>query len=306
MATWLLINSVLTFFSTSFIFLRPRYFSKTKEKCIIAAVLSIATEVCGKMYVVYTSHAAVKDYIAVLARQKAAAAQKQASLANEHANFLFAEPGVVDVMNIEEGIDTVEDLRGQLLREKRRADAAELKIRLLEELLRATKIKYGEVVPDEDEEGASGKEKLDGLGGGDEAAAAAEGGSGVAEEKSKTEKALEKNWEFILGMLAARWHQDIIAEKSAILIAAFLIYLFELSDMPTYDLLQVMGIFYVNEFVTDVILVYVLDKYFYVPFLRLPQKNWKDLFLEIAVLSQALMTISFGLYLTFGFIQTHV
>ncbi len=55
------------------------------------------------------------------------------------------------------------------------------------------------------------------------------------------------------------WEKEMAAEKSCILFAAFLIYLFELSDMPSVDLATVCAIFFVSEIVTDTILVYVLD-----------------------------------------------
>ena len=95
--------------------------------------------------------------------------------------------------------------------------------------------------------------------------------------------------------LAARWSQDIVAEKSCILVAAF-IYLFDLlGTASTRDLLEITVIFYGFEIVTDVLLVYVLDKYFDLPFLRLPRKNLKDLVKETVVLSQTVISCAFGL-----------
>ena len=105
----------------------------------------------------------------------------------------------------------------------------------------------------------------------------------------------EENWEFILGMLAARWSQDIIAEKSAILMAAFLVHLFKFTDLPLVDLLEIMGIFIGFEAVTDLLLVYVLDAYFDLPFRRLPERKWKDLLKDAAILSQVLICIACGL-----------
>ena len=105
-----------------------------------------------------------------------------------------------------------------------------------------------------------------------------------------------KDWDFIMGMLAARWESDNVAEKSAILFAAFLIWLFKLSDMHTVELLQICAIFFVGETLTDVIVVFVLSKYFRVPFLRLPAKALEDVVIE----TMAVSFMSTGIALLFS------
>ena len=105
----------------------------------------------------------------------------------------------------------------------------------------------------------------------------------------------EKNWEFVLCMIAARWGQDIVAEKSCILVATFVMHLFQFSNTSANDLLQIMGIFYGFEVVTDILLVYVLDGYYHIPFRSLPRKKWKDVAVEMVVLTQILISVACGL-----------
>jgi len=58
-------------------------------------------------------------------------------------------------------------------------------------------------------------------------------------------------------------------------------------------ILQVTGIFFAAEFVADALLVYILDKYFRVPFLRIPLIKSKRVFLaNVVILAMPLAGIS--------------
>ena len=127
----------------------------------------------------------------------------------------------------------------------------------------------------------------------------------LAEEETRTgARPEEENWQFVLCMLAARWGQDIVAEKSLILVAAFIIYLFDLSKTAsTRDLLEITGIFYGFEIVTDALLVYVLDKYYDLPIRRLPRKTLIDFVKETVVLSQIVIGCACGLNIAYSFVN---
>ena len=96
-------------------------------------------------------------------------------------------------------------------------------------------------------------------------------------------------------MLASRWENENVAEKSSILFTAFIVYLFGLSTLPVEELLVVMAIFFAFEIFTDILLVYVFDRFFGVPFLRLERKSWKAFAAEMAIFSQASMSVALAL-----------
>lgn len=125
----------------------------------------------------------------------------------------------------------------------------------------------------------------------------AEAGERVTEEGVAKKRDDEEDWDFILGMLAVRWNQDIIAEKSAILLAAYLIYMFKLSVVSVLELIELAAILYSFEFLTDLLLVLMLDNYYYLPFRRLPPSESRDFVKEASAHTQALLTCAFGLNL---------
>ena len=106
-----------------------------------------------------------------------------------------------------------------------------------------------------------------------------EGASGEQDEKMTPEF-----WVEILAMLAIRWSQEIIVEKSCILYGAVATMLIDAVKSPHSKTvqLQLLAIFYSCELVADFLLVFVLDGRFSVPLLRIPQpavrskKFWKD------------------------------
>ena len=85
-------------------------------------------------------------------------------------------------------------------------------------------------------------------------------------------------------MLAIRWSQDIVVEKSCILYGAVATMLINAVKSPHSLLvqLQLLAIFYGCEIFADLLFVFVLDGWFSVPLLRIPQPSvrtkqfWKD------------------------------
>jgi len=74
-------------------------------------------------------------------------------------------------------------------------------------------------------------------------------------------------------------------------VAGFINWYFGLTDKSGSFILQVTGIFFAAEFVADALLVYTLNKYFRVPFLRIPLIKSKRVFLANVVM---LWTILFA------------
>ena len=119
-----------------------------------------------------------------------------------------------------------------------------------------------------------------------------------------TDKERKNNWEFVMAMLAARWEKEMAAEKSCIIVAAFMVHLFEFSDMPINELSQVLVIFFAAEVVTDFILVYLLDKYFSVPLLRLQHNTtWKETMADMIMTSHILLAVAVGLKVANGIVN---
>jgi hypothetical protein len=106
-----------------------------------------------------------------------------------------------------------------------------------------------------------------------------EGASGEQDEKKTPEY-----WAENLAMLAIRWSQEIVVEKSCILYGAVATMLINAVKSPHSKTvqLQLLAIFYGCELVADLLFVFVLDGWFSVPLLRIPQppvrtkQFWKD------------------------------
>jgi hypothetical protein len=102
--------------------------------------------------------------------------------------------------------------------------------------------------------------------------------------QNEDEKMTPEYWVEILAMLAIRWSQEIVVEKSCILYGAVVTMLIDAVKSPHSKTvqLQLLAIFYSCELVADFLLVFVLDGRFSVPFLRIPQPSarskqfWKD------------------------------
>jgi uncharacterized membrane protein YgcG len=106
-----------------------------------------------------------------------------------------------------------------------------------------------------------------------------EGASGEQDEKMTPEY-----WAENLAMLAIRWSQEIIVEKTCIIYGAVATMLIDAVKSPHSLLvqLQLLAIFYGCEIFADLLFVFVLDGRFSVPLLRIPQPSvrskqfWKD------------------------------
>jgi hypothetical protein len=101
--------------------------------------------------------------------------------------------------------------------------------------------------------------------------------SGAAERDDIDEKFTEAFWKNQLCMFAIRWSSEIVAEKCCIINGAFTTRWVIKSPHSATTLFTIFAIFYCFEVLADGLLVYVLDKYFDVPFLRLPSSLHFDL-----------------------------
>jgi hypothetical protein len=118
-----------------------------------------------------------------------------------------------------------------------------------------------------------------------EMAGGGEAAEGVGNDGEKQdEKMTPEFWAEILAMLAIRWSQEIIVEKSCIIYGAVVTMLINAVKSPhsIQVQLQLLAIFYGCEIFADLLFVFVLDGRFSVPFLRIPQpavrskQFWKD------------------------------
>ena len=258
------------------------YLSKTISSCALSAVLSIATEVGCRLDIVWVTRAIVQEQFL----QKVTAELKQ----------VVVEPGVQRGEEDEGNVNWKERAMAaefSLLSAEERVSALTRKNNALKEILRRTNLRllrYGEVEEQEEEEDEeqAREEKV-----------------GVEVEEVASEEKREKNWEFILTMMAARWEKEMAAEKSCILFAAFLVYLFELSDMPSQDLAIVCAIFFFSEIVTDTILVYVLDRFFFMPILQLRPVLWKEFVAEQVMFPLIASSVALILSVADGIVNKH-
>jgi hypothetical protein len=87
------------------------------------------------------------------------------------------------------------------------------------------------------------------------------------------EKLTDMYWENMLFMFAVRWHNEIVSEKCCILVCAFTTKALINSPHSGANQVLVTLIFIGAEVIADGMLVYCLDKYWQVPFLRLPREK---------------------------------
>jgi hypothetical protein len=84
------------------------------------------------------------------------------------------------------------------------------------------------------------------------------------------ERLSEVYWEDIRTMMALRWTNEIVSEKCCIVVGAFVTKVLIDSPRTTEEQIVVMLVFLATEFVADVMLVYCLDRWFAIPFRRMP------------------------------------
>ena len=108
--------------------------------------------------------------------------------------------------------------------------------------------------------------------------------SAESQNGEQNEKMTPEYWAENLAMLAIRWSQEIVVEKSCIIYGAVATMLINAVKSPHSLLvqLQLLAIFYGCEIFADLLFVFVLDGRFSVPLLRIPQPSvrskqfWKD------------------------------
>jgi hypothetical protein len=245
------------------------YLSSTKTYALAGALSSIGTEVAGKMYTVKTTHILMGEYLKVVVGSNSRAIAKLAVRAQ-------AEGGIGAAIRLQK--DLADELRQkQAAKLQEQADNLEgmackdPSIQLLRD--EAARLEAqgdkSEVMPD----GADNT---------------LPGGGDNAEEDDVDEKTTEEYWNEVLAMFALRWSNEIVAEKSCIVVAGVFSYYAGISPHSTADQIQIFLIFIVCEAVADLLLVYSLDRWFKVPFLSLPhdiKHEDKDFWVTMLILS---------------------
>jgi hypothetical protein len=84
------------------------------------------------------------------------------------------------------------------------------------------------------------------------------------------ERLREEHWEDVRAMMALRWTNEIVCEKCCIMVGAVVTMVLIESQRTTQEQIVVTLVFLATEFVTDALLVYCLDRWFDVPFRRMP------------------------------------
>jgi hypothetical protein len=112
----------------------------------------------------------------------------------------------------------------------------------------------------------------------------------------------EKYWEDILAMFAVRWNNEIIAEKSCILTGGFATKVVIKGPHSAKTQLMLLVMFLIAELIADSITVRVMDKYYGVPFLRLPSIDYKSnkFRKNVLVSSLTLVAATFLFYFAHG------
>ena len=124
--------------------------------------------------------------------------------------------------------------------------------------------------------------------------------AGLAEEdpsvvkRRKDEEELALKLAYALELVAARWNAELVAEKAGIIVASLIaITTFNGSgNLTDQELFKVAGIFYGMEFITDLLFVFIMDKYFDVPLLA-ADINPSGVFTKQVLIGSVIMATSF-------------
>ncbi|GMI22130.1 hypothetical protein TeGR_g4433 [Tetraparma gracilis] len=221
------------------------YLSQDLKYAAIASIISIFTETAGKAYVVRSTQALIDKHI-----KKGIKKGSTATAAAMVDALLIAgnEGGVNSAMGMAAEAGVVPELlaRNEVLsKEKAELVREKAMLEMVEEELSKIVVELGEA-----------------------------------------NKRLGGDWDEanILAMLAIRWSQEIIVEKTCIIYGAVATMLIDAVKSPHSKTvqLQLLAIFYSCEFVADFMFVFVMDGRFSVPLLRIPQPSvrskqfWKD------------------------------
>jgi hypothetical protein len=122
-----------------------------------------------------------------------------------------------------------------------------------------------------------------------------------AAEEVIDKRLTEEYWEDILAMFAVRWSSDIVSEKCCILTGSVTskVLLNSPHSIKTQIVLTV--IFFVAELVADSSTMYVMDRWFGVPFLRLPRARVRTKKYWAEILTIALVIVSGTFFFYFAF-----
>jgi hypothetical protein len=238
------------------------YLSSTKTYALVGALSSIGTEVAGKLYTVKTTQMLMKDYLKIVVHHNA-----------RDIAVLVARA------QTEAGVGPAVKMRQMTLAEQ----VAEL--RLEQAKLLQDRVEHLEIIDGKDRTIQLMKDEIERLGGtwdisdvSEEDMEAARSGDGGSDDDTEVdEKTTEEYWNEALAMFALRWSNEIIAEKNCIVVSGFISFFAGISPHSGSDQIQIFLIFVISEAIADLLLVYSLDKWFKVPFLRLPHDiKFKD------------------------------
>jgi hypothetical protein len=130
-------------------------------------------------------------------------------------------------------------------------------------------------------------------------------GNGESEENEDAadEKSTLEYWLDILTMFAVRWYNEIVSEKSCLIVAAFVTKVIMNIKRSGVLHTKLAIVFFVTELIADAVLVYSLDECCGVPFRRLPPPPtvWtKDYWFDILITGVMLSSGAFGFNFAYG------
>ncbi len=103
-------------------------------------------------------------------------------------------------------------------------------------------------------------------------------------------------------MFAVRWNNEIIAEKCSIITGGYVSKVIVKSPHSLKTQIVLAVIFYITEFVADTLTVLFMDKWYGVPFLRLPRESnlWtKKYWLELLLISMIMVSATLEFYFAY-------
>lgn len=292
--------------TSSFLALTPcvlNYLNTTVELAVLSAVLQMATEVLGKVWIVYFTRKTFADYIAVIEGERGALLTALTLAAQEPGlNTQFAaDPNVRKLMTIHQ--TEIKDL-------KRDVDVLTRDVTALateNEALRSQIKELGgvlrnpqELAPNPPQQSAADpgahEEGSEGRGGEVKKMNGTENEAAAYETKKKD---VEAKLDRALLLLAARWNAEITAEKVGIIVASLIaIMVFggrggeDGEGLSLQQLLLVAAIFFAMEVVTDITFVYVMERYLRVPILS-KAINATGIFTKSVLQDSAVICLSF-------------
>jgi hypothetical protein len=255
------------------------YLTESEEFAVASSVASIFTETAGKMYAVWATRRAMAAYLSTVVMTNSSRLGKVITRAQ-------MEPGVAGATKL--GRANTGLLQDQPVNEQIAA-LMEKQIGLLEEIA-----KKDLEIENRDKAIAGNtmliklmREEIERLGGtcgvpeDSWKEAGVEGGKEGGEEDGEADAIIDKMmtkeyWEDINAMFALRWGNEIVSEKVCIITGGFVTGTLIKSPHCTRTQIVLAAIFFVAELLADALMVYVLDKKYGIPFLKLPHEDLRD------------------------------